>query len=490
MHHCEDRHQFRFLLTLCLTVLLLALSFPIRANGQSEGTRTPLSHVVFVMMENHSFDNIFGVYPTLNETTNVSSTVSQIQRPTNLLNLANPPPLSKVPNGTFYTQNPHEGYSTYHSDWDNGLMDGFAQHSGTQSMTYFTSAQFALEWDLAQEYALGDRYFASSLTTTDPNRLISLAGQSPITKNTGPPPYLPLNSSIFWQLSSSGVSWSYYVDNPSHDWFPLNYFSGIDQYSQNIGSWSNFFSSLSSGALPSVSWVMPIGGDASSVSQHPTENVTTGELWLANIVNSVMQSLVWNSTAIFINYDEGGGYYDQVPPPTVDDNQLGFRVPLIVISPYAKENYVSSTVLNHASTLAFIEYNWKLPALNGFVASSNLPLDFFDFNASYPGGQLIRAPLVLSPSAGFPQPFQIPVTQLPYPRSGSSAVSLGASITSSTSFSSTNPSSTGAQSTTSSQAAGSLSIFAIGTTIAAAAIAILVATFVASIRRKRSALGR
>src|SRR5579872_5894334 len=177
------RISFRFLLTLSVMALLLTSSLHAVTSAQSGGTRTPISHVVFVMMENHSFDNVFGVYPTGNET-NVSSTISEIQRPTNLLNLANPPSLSEVPNGTFYTENPREGYGTYHSDWDNGLMDGFAQHSGTQSMTYFTSAQFALEWDWAQEYALGDMYFASSLTVTDPNRLLSLAGQSSVTDDS------------------------------------------------------------------------------------------------------------------------------------------------------------------------------------------------------------------------------------------------------------------------------------------------------------------
>jgi phospholipase C len=414
---------FLTLTTFFLAFLLFSSSFHSVSSGQNE-TRTPISHAVFVMMENHSFDNFFGVYPTSNQS-NVSAIVSQIQKPTNLLALSNSLQLSEVPNNSYYTQNPVEGYSTYHSDWDNGKMDGFAQHSGTQSMTYFTSAQLALEWDWAQEYALGDMYFASSLTVTNPNRLISLVGQSPVTSDSGPPPYIPVNDSIFSQLSNSGISWGYYIDNPSLDWYPLNYFSGINQYSQNIQSWTSFFSSLSNGSLPSVSWVMPVGGGASHVSQHPTENVTTGELWLANIVNSMMQSPYWNSTAIFVTYDEGGGYYDQVPPPSIDGNQLGFRIPFIVISPYSKENYVSSTVLNHGSTLAFIEYNWNLPALNGFIANSNVPLDFFDFNMSYSSSTIIRAPIVLSQSAGFPQPFQIPVSGLPYSRSGNSSISLG-----------------------------------------------------------------
>ena len=450
----------RITIAFFLIVILFSSTCYAKASSQTSSTRTPISHAVFVMMENHSFDNIFGVYPAVTATT--GSILTQIQRPTNLLvGASNLPSLSPVPNGSFFTANPREGYSTYHSDWDNGLMDGFAQHSGSQSMTYFTSAQFALEWDWAQEYGLGDMYFASALTVTDPNRLFALAGQSSVTDDSGPPPYLSVNDSIFSQLSSSGVSWGYYVDNPAHDIFPLNYFSGINQYSQNIQSWDGFFSSLSAGSLPAVSWIMPVGGDAPGVSQHPTQNVTTGELWLANIVNSVMQSPLWNSTAIFITYDEGGGYYDQVPPPVVDGNQLGFRVPLIVISPYAKENYVSSTVLNHASLLAFVEYNWNLPALNAFVASSNVPLDFFTFNTS---NSVPTAPLVLALSATFPQPFQIPLDQLPYAHSGSSSILLGASGTNSSLFTST-PATGQFTTQASSQSAGELSVSSISAII-------------------------
>ena len=271
-------------------------------------------------------------------------------------------------------------------------------------------------------------YFSSVLSDTVPNRLMCMAGQTPVTADYGPPPYLPVNQTIMYQLSKSGVSWGYYIDNPVSDWYPLNYFSGISEYSQDIQSWTSFFSSLQNGTLPSISWVMPVGGGYPDVSQHPTQNVTKGELWFANVVNSVMQSPYWSTTAIFITYDEGGGYYDQVPPPIVDGTQLGFRVPFLVISPYAKEDYVSSTVLNHDSILAFIEYNWGLPALNGFVGSSNIPLDMFDFNQSYPGGSLVRAPVVVPQSASFPLPFQIPISNLPYFRSGSSSIVLASSI--------------------------------------------------------------
>jgi hypothetical protein len=208
------------------------------------------------------------------------------------------------------------------------------------------------------------------------------------------------------------------------DDFPLNYLDGSGAYSTQVQSWSSFYGALQQGTLPSVSWVMATGGGASGLDQHPSANVTLGEEWLLGVVNRVMQSSYWSSTAIFITYDEGGGYYDHVPPPVVDGVQLGFRIPLFVISPYAKENYVSNTVMDHSSTLSFIDYNWQLPALNSYVAESGLPLDMFDFNQTYGSGALARQPIVLGNSSQYPTSLQIPLNELPYQRTGSTDVTL------------------------------------------------------------------
>jgi phospholipase C len=378
-----------------------------------QNVATPIKHVVVIMMENHSFDNIFGLYPTMNKT-NSAPLMQSLQAPNDVLSVPSNVGLmlTQVPNGTYWTANPDE--LVYYNDWDNGKMDGFAANSGSQSMTYYSSSQLAIEWDWAEQYAIADNYFSSCLCQTNPNRLFSLAGYAAgLMGDVGPPPYIPANQSIFGELNHYGVSWSYYLKNPRTDNFPLGYFDGIGAYSSNIKSWSSFNASLLGGTLPSVAWVMPVGGGASGVDQHPASNMTQGEDWLLGIINSIMQSSYWNSTAIFISYDEGGGYYDHVPPPVLDGVQLGFRVPLFLISPYAKENYVSNTVMNHASILAFIDYNWHIPALNQFVADSNIPLDMFNFQVSSP-----RAPLLLSPGSKFPVNLQIPPSQLPYPRQG------------------------------------------------------------------------
>ncbi len=428
-----------FLMTLFLPLAHGALPSP-----SSNSTRTPIKHVVEIMMENHSFDNLFGVYPA-NSLSTSKAVAANITRPINLITTNNSQGLQKVPSGTFTTPDPIEGYSAYHLDWNNGKMNGFKANSGPQSMTYYTAAQVAPEWVIAQQYALDQCDFAM-LTETCPNRLYNLAGYSPVINDYGPPPYIPYTQSIMSELDSGSISWGYYVHDRSSGYYPLTYFNGIQQHMGNIHSWTDFFSSLNNNSLPSVSWVMPIGsGGSGYYSQGPNANVLTGEMWFLYIINAIMKSPTWNTTAIFLTYDEGGGYYDQVAPPYFHGVQLGQRVPFMVISPYAKEDYISSTILDQGSIPAFIDYNWNLPALNEFVWHSGIPLDMFDFSKPYPSGAIIRSPLNLSgmglPIPGeiafntnssldrnysslFPSKFQVPYSQLPYGTSGSDTFSL------------------------------------------------------------------
>jgi phospholipase C len=400
-----------------LTLLVLQVFGGVQlASATNAGTQTPIKHVIMIMLENHSFDNIFGFYPNPYNSSN--PLLQSIETPHDLVGVAPPGPLSAIPNGTYSTANPNE--DVYPADFDNGKMDGFASNSGSQSMTYFGPSQYALEWDWAEDYAIADMYFSSCLCMTNPNRLFSLAGYAAgLTTDSGPPPYIPVNQSIFGELNTYGISWAYYLENPSSDIFPLSYFDGIGSYSSQIQTWDDFYGSLAGGSLPSVSWVMATGGGSEGLDQHPSDNVTQGEQWLLGVVNHVMQSSYWNSSAIFITYDEGGGYYDHVVPPELDGVQLGFRIPLIVISPYVKENYVSHTVMNHASMLSFVDYNWKLPALNQYVADSGLPIDMFDFGQNTSGGPLPRVPVILGNDSSYPVEPQVPFASLPYQRDGS-----------------------------------------------------------------------
>jgi phospholipase C len=386
------------------------------------------------MQENHSFDNYFGTYPTANGSIS-DSIVSQLQ-PVNgipehvCLPIGTSCVSPKLADGTS-PSNPDEGQINYEKDYGNGSASGFPSHSGPQSMAYFDYHQIPAYWDYAEEYGLADNYFSSVLSTTTPNRLMLLAGDTPVSFNYGPPPYVPSERTILGQLSANGISWGYfdflpYVVNNDSIPYPLNYISGLDGVSRNgIQNVSRFIENLSQGSgLPAVNFVMSL---RAHLDEHPPNSVTAGQSWVVSVVNAVMRSDYWNSTAIFITWDEGGGFYDHVVPPHVFTLGLGLRsilegygqrVPLLVISPFSKENYVSRTLLNHLSMTKFIEYNWNLPPLTQKVADSNNLLEFFDFSA------VPRKPIILGSTGPFsatsyPIPLQIPLGQLTYSRAGS-----------------------------------------------------------------------
>ncbi|MGC8645249.1 MAG: alkaline phosphatase family protein [Thermoplasmata archaeon] len=384
------------LYALLLTIVVLSsLFFPLTAATADSSTRTPIRHVINIFFENHTFDNIFGIYPEKG-----GSTSPQITRPLNLLSNASLLKLlNPVPSGSFSTQDPLEGYLPYHEDWNHGLMNGFRNGSGPQSLYYLTAAQVSPLWDLAEEYAIADNYFSPQIGESAPNTLYYLAGFSPVMNDYGPPPYIPFNETVFGELSHFGISWGVYVSGNEKKFDMSQYIEGIREYYGNIGSWQSFLTSLSSGSLPQVSYIF--SQDANGYDMGAPSNILKGELFLLYIVDAVERSSYWNSTAIFITWDDPGGYYDQVPPPILNGVQLGFRLPLIVVSPYAKENYVSDTLMTHSSIISFIDYNWDIPALNPFVAELPVPLDLFDFSAPYPSGNVARPPLSFT---SFPLP--------------------------------------------------------------------------------------
>lgn len=410
-------------------------TLPFQLSGVTvPSAQTPIKHVVVMMMENHAFDNIFGVYPTNNESTS-NPIISQIQTPTNLLSLGQSPlGLTAIPPGTYSTPDIPHDLENETAAWNNGNMNGFLSHMGNYSLYYFTSSQMSGEWNLAEEYGLADQYFQPVMGPTVPNRIAALSGHIPsqsYSETLNSSDLLTFASqSIFAELTANELTWGYYSEGGAGAMAPLLQSQQIPLFTASLGSVDDFFNQLSNGSMPAVSWIDPYtwtggySGENIMDSQHPPYSVSNGEVWMLNIVNHLESSQYWNSSAIFITYDEGGGYYDQVPPPTLDGNQLGFRIPLILISPYVKEGYVSHTMLTHTSIPAFIDYNWKLPALSQLVLDSNLPLDLFNFNTPYPDGQVARAPMTIDPSSQFPLTPQLPFSQLPYQRQGSSSQTL------------------------------------------------------------------
>jgi phospholipase C len=448
-------------------VLLLAAAAPSR--GAPAATATPIQHVIIIVQENHSFDNYFGTYPTANGTL-VTPITSALPAVNGIPNGVCIPYEGECASPEFTTSiaptNPIEGQLVYEADYADNAT-GFVDNSGIQSMVYFDYHTIPAYWDYAEEYGLGDNYFAPVLTQTNANRLLLLTGNSSVEADNGPPPYVEYNGSLLSQLDGAGVSWGYFdwinVKGQSLAVHPLNYLTGVPAQALNdIHDIPTLFKDLSSGSgLPNVSFVSSLGN--TTLDEHPTHDPTTGEKWVVSIINSVESSAYWNSTAIFLTWDEGGGFYDHVVPPKefVINNTgftspllgLGERIPLLVVSPFSKESYVSNTLLSHLSLDHFIEYNWKLSPLNQYYANASLPLGFFNFS------QPLRPPLLLGTSG----PDSMSTYPIPLQATLSQTNSTQTSASSSTSNSSTSSSSTAGSSSSTSTSSASTSVSASST---------------------------
>ncbi len=415
----------RYLIMLSLVVLIL-----LSPTACSETpTATPIKHVIIIIEENHSFDNLFGTYPfgwppIVNNITlsvmwpeGLYTNYSQLQQSKNgVLSYITVPdvpwfPLAGVSHpyyaNSWDTVDPYEGWSAYHGDYWFGEPIGFVSYSGPQSMAYFSYQQVGILWDYAEEYVLADNYYAPVLGLTEPNRVAYLTGAPPDFFTDSASNVIPINQTIFYQLSSYGISWGYFVyDYHGGIPWPLNAFIGIQQYRSHIHDLTTFFKDLKDGELPAVSWVMLIGCDSDKYDMHPPYNVTEGAVELSYIINQVMESPYWNSTVIFITFDEGGGYYDQITPPAINTMGLGQRIPLLIISPYAKEAWVDNYTLSGYTILGFIDYNWHLPWLSKWVENSDVKgiLQAFNFSSKP------RPPIILTPNNWtYPIPLQYPV---------------------------------------------------------------------------------
>jgi phospholipase C len=173
---------------------------------------------------------------------------------------------------------------------------------------------------------------------------------------------------LTYLLHKNGVSWGYYVvngtepdcenDDPQNSktpsiWNPLPFFDTVrvDRQLANIQSISGFYQQAAKGTLPAVSWVVPSG----PVSEHPPALVSAGQTYVTSLINTVMKGPNWNDCAVFLAWDDWGGFYDHVMPPRVDQNGYGLRVPGIVISPYAKRRYIDHQTLSFDAYVKFIE---------------------------------------------------------------------------------------------------------------------------------------
>ena len=453
------------LISVLLLVTFLTFSFlTTTTHTASAQTKTPIKHIIVIMLENHAFDSIYGTYP-FGYPTIVNNITLSLMRPVNYIyNMSlltqlkadggNISWISLTYDGKVYhpyyanstvLKDPVEGYSNYHTDWDYGKMDGFINGSGIQSLAYISYEQAPLLWDYAEEYVLFDNYFSSTLSVTVPNRIDLITG-FPAPTNTDTPQFgiLPINDSILYQLSEYNISWGWYEYGYSPDYqllspdlylgynntapLPVSLLKGANAWNPHYYDLTDFIEQAKNGSLPAVSFVMATGmmgydNHIPGYDMHPPYNTTLSMLFLMDIINSVMEGPDWSSSAIFITFDEGGGYYDPVPPPLIYGNgsqvfdpaitkylpgyfTLGQRIPLLIISPYAKEGFIDNYTASTYSILSFIDYNFNMPYLTPIVKELGYQSILYAFNFS----QHPRPPLILTPENWtYPVPLQYPI---------------------------------------------------------------------------------
>ncbi len=358
-----------------LTSLVAHQSLPYRTRSELAAS-TPIEHLVVIMKENHAFDNYFGTFP------GAEGIPPGIEVPDaygghvvpHWLNASSTPDL---PHGR------EDMLQAYHA----GLNDGFASVAerwgrglGNYSLGYFDRRQIPGYWDLASRFVLADHYFQSVFGPTIPNRLYALAGQSGgIVENPIIQQEIDIPT-VLDQLQERGIPWRYYYSSHTN-WPPLPLFfprlkSNRDMVAK-LSPLEHLQGDIRRGALAAVTYVDP-GADL-NISEHPPSNITAGELWTMEIIREIMAGPNWASTAVLLTWDEAGGYYDHLPPPQVDAWGYGFRVPLLIISPFSRGGRVDHEVMDHTSILKLIARNWNLPYLTGREARANDMSSAFDF---------------------------------------------------------------------------------------------------------------
>jgi phospholipase C len=381
---------------------LAATSSPVLASDSFSGAAVgihKIKHVIVIMQENRSFDTYFGTFPGAN------GIPMKNGKPTVCLPLGDTPtpcvkPFHSSLDST--TGGPH-GRAPGIADIDGGAMDGFARYANeNQSMTAATEVmgwndkrEIPNYWAYARNFVLQDAMFESVQSYSLPSHLYLVSEWSARCSVQGDPSSCSSNAAnpaqltfqpvvqprpdyswtdLTWLLHENSVSWAYYVapgtqpdcyndgetcqplaQDPGTPeiWNPLPYFDDVHQDGQvgNVQTLDNIYTALSNNQLPAVSWVTPNW----QTSEHPQSHISTGQSYVTHLINAVMKSPEWNSTAIFLSWDDWGGFYDHVVPPTADNFGYGLRVPGIVISPYARQGFIDDQTLSFDAYVKFIE---------------------------------------------------------------------------------------------------------------------------------------
>jgi phospholipase C len=420
----HPRHSISWRFFLAASLLLCCLLSPLAAQTPNSqflvtGTQdiTQIQHIVFIIKENRSFDQYFGTFPGANGATNGTISSGLV------IPLGHTP--DQTPTDIDHTWNAaytgiHGGKNDQYDLIFNGNHNGdylaYTQMSQADIPNYFT---------YASKFVLADKMFSSIRSNSFPNHLYTVAAQSggvigipfsPVEPNgigfqgwgcdddptvvvqqmdadddvSNVRPCFDFHT-LADSLQSAGITWKFYAPpfgTRGYQFSTLNAINHIRNtamWTQHVVNSTNFVSDAKNGRLPAVSWLV-----TGPQSEHPPNSTCIGENWTVNQINAIMQGPEWSSTAIFLTWDDFGGFYDHVAPPVDDVFGLGPRVPLLIISPYAKPGYISHTQYEFSSVLKFIEERFGLAPMTGRDAAANDTTDSFNWT------QAPNPPLLLS----------------------------------------------------------------------------------------------
>jgi phospholipase C len=339
------------------------------ATATVTGDGSAISHVLIACQENRTFDTYFGFYPKAG----AFGIPANYSQPDGNGGSVGPQHATQPT-----TQDINHSWVAIHSEWQNGHMDGFVTTDGTRAMTYYNGSNLPYYYALADSFTLCGNYFCSLLGPTDPNRLYLWSATS-----GGNTSNKIAHGSLAWPtivdtLDASNITWKCYNFGLGTTTTSLEVFNTLLFFSK----WHNdpriqftendYYTDLQAGTLPQVCFLITEG----QVSEHPPQSIAAGQHQMAKVINALIQSSSWTSSALFFTYDEGGGFFDHVAPPQLDAYGLGLRVPMLLVSPYAKRGYVSGQLYEHSSVLKYLQRRFRLPTL----ASLN-----HQFDTSTPG---------------------------------------------------------------------------------------------------------
>jgi phospholipase C len=414
-----------------------------RTNSLSSGSSAPIDTIVILCQENRSMDHYLGFLSALSPSS---------RRPA----LGNQLPDTQGQTWDPYHDNtqcgfdPNHEWDASHAKWDTGKMDGFVlTDSGSWPMAYYDASDHPYHVDLAQAFGLCDMHFCSLIGPTTPNRMFLWSGTHGGIR-VNPDPAKPASLQVVnWptitdNLDAKGVTWGCYAVADGNVPSPIGAFNPLVFFQKHIAppdqrvffDISTFLAQAAAGTLPNVSWIIT----EAVVSEHPPAPPDMGQALVARVLQALMGGPKWSSTALFLTYDEGGGFWDHVAPTILeldtpadhpwstalnkgtllttfadDGQEVGpaFRVPLIAVSPWVKQGTIFSSPADHTSVLRFLEWRFGLDPLVTIAPGRRVGLSdlvsLFDFTQTSPDTSSRGLPTVVDISAALTQcPVAIP----------------------------------------------------------------------------------